>query len=62
MTFHESYGEVQTRTLLAIKRFKVTPADWYMLEALFDTEDERFDYILRYSRERGYYNPPPWME
>lgn len=38
MTFHEAYGELPVHLLRMVKRFNVSPSDWYGLEHRFGTD------------------------
>lgn len=40
MTFHEAYGELPTALFRTVRRFNVSPADWYGLEYRFGTDWE----------------------
>lgn len=56
MAFHEAYGEVALKTLQLIKRANVSPADWYDLEYMYDTDPERHQHILDHMVD-GTYRP-----
>lgn len=67
-TFHESYGLIDRSTFRLIKKFNVSPADWYMIELhmdYFPTIKSLNDHIKEMSLYHGgsYYCPPEyWTE
>jgi hypothetical protein len=55
--FHELYGEIPYRLLSAIKRYKVTPAEFYMMEAMNLSGTDMWTHIIENS-PNGYYQAP----
>jgi len=58
MTFHETYGKLPVKTLRLIRKYNVSPADWYDIEAFMPahTWQEINDHIISRS-ETGMYRP-----
>lgn len=59
MTYHESYGELPVSLLRLIRKFEVTPADFYEWECRELTFDAMAEIIRDFS-PKGYYNSYLW--
>lgn len=54
--YHESYGEVQVKTLNMIRKYNVSPSDFDELCGIFGCDEEYIqDAIVEYS-PNGFYN------
>ena len=58
MTFHETYGNLPVKTLRLIRKYNVSPADWFGMTASMPahTWQELNDHIVSHS-EAGMYQP-----
>ncbi len=59
MVFHEIFGEVPSYLLRALKRAKVTPAEFYMMETMGLAGRDMWEHIRTHTVGGEYHAPLP---